>query len=188
MDWREVRCSILCVESRKGKEGRIMREGEGERGKGKGEGRRWRVKGRGILTFYTGVDHGYWSLCYQQLIWFSPLIKDVVFYFCDRDAMMETKIQSSKVGNNLAVMWVRQRDLQRFERNDAWETLRCWHDMWSECRITISPPCYPMDWIPRYCMLPLSISLFELPPIYTCGWRETGIQNYDQAKLGPRPL
>lgn len=43
MDWREVRCSILCVESRKGKEGRIMREGEGERGreKVKSEGKRY---------------------------------------------------------------------------------------------------------------------------------------------------
>lgn len=30
MDWREFRCSTVAVESRKGKEGRIMREGEGE--------------------------------------------------------------------------------------------------------------------------------------------------------------
>ena len=57
MDWREFRCSTVAVESRKGKEGRIMREGEGGGGRGKGEG--GRGKGRGILTFYTGVDYGY---------------------------------------------------------------------------------------------------------------------------------
>ena len=47
MDWREVRCSILGVESRKGKEGRIMREGEGERGKGKGGRGKGEGKGGG---------------------------------------------------------------------------------------------------------------------------------------------
>ena len=41
MDWREFRCSTVAVESRKGKEGRIMREGEGEGGRGKGEGKRY---------------------------------------------------------------------------------------------------------------------------------------------------
>ena len=59
MDWREVHCSILGVESRKGKEGRIMREGEGEGEGGRGKGEGGRGKGRGILTFYTGVDYGY---------------------------------------------------------------------------------------------------------------------------------
>ena len=45
MDWREFRCSTVAVESRKGKEGRIMREGEGEGGRGKGEGGRGKGEG-----------------------------------------------------------------------------------------------------------------------------------------------
>ena len=54
MDWREFRCSTVAVESRKGKEGRIMREGEGEGGRGKGEGGR----GKGEGKRYFDVLHG----------------------------------------------------------------------------------------------------------------------------------
>ena len=63
MDWREFRCSTVAVESRKGKEGGIMREGEGEGegGRGTGEGGRGKGeggRGKGEGKRYFDVLHG----------------------------------------------------------------------------------------------------------------------------------